>query len=88
MTAAIADQTYPAQLVAKQHQVFAEQPHEARRLFGRQLLGNGDRVPVASKELAPGRAWANPGQKFIFFLGQHDASVFFVPVRGSSMKVG
>src|SRR5438874_11223562 len=77
--AAIADQTDAAECVAEQHQVFAEQSHEPRRLLIGQLLGDGDWMPVTAQQAAGGRSGTNPCQQLIFLSGQHGA----LPVSGN-----
>ncbi len=60
--------------VPEQDEVFAEDLHPDRVTVGSgQLLGEGDREPEASKELAHGRTRAGSTDEFVFLARQHVA---------------
>src|SRR5687768_7582438 len=80
------EQTRAALIVAKQHQVFAQQPPFDRAVL--QLIGKTDRMPVASQHLAARRAVAHPGQHFVFFTTQRHDSLSFSAAAISSTKRG
>jgi hypothetical protein len=72
MGAAVADQADSPELVTEENQIFAEGAHKTGRLLRGELLGDRDRVPVASEELAGGSARANAGQELVLCRAQHD----------------
>src|SRR5213594_4016716 len=58
--------------VSEQDEVFAEHLHPDRvTVWPRDLLGEGDWEPEASKELAHGRARASSTDEFVFLARQH-----------------
>src|SRR5688572_2497828 len=74
MRTAIMQETQFPLLALKQHQIFAEDPHEFDRILLRKILRDGDRLPVAAQQFPRRRSRTNARQHLIFFRCQHLSS--------------
>jgi hypothetical protein len=50
MGATVFEKAHPSLLIAKQHEIFSQYPHELDGVFFGQLAGDGDRVPVTAEQ--------------------------------------
>ena len=73
MGAVVGEQAHVAALVLEEHQVLAQQPYVLGGVGLSQLLGKGDRVPVAKQQLDGLRARAHPDEQLVLFVCQHPA---------------
>ena len=71
MGAVAVDQAVAAFLVAKQHQVFAEQFDRTHRTRPLQLIHQRRRLPVHPHQLAAGVLAAGAGDQVVRFLAHH-----------------
>src|ERR1700744_4117392 len=65
------DQAVAALLVAKQHQVLAEQFYRFDRARSLQLVDQRRRLPVHPHQLAAGILWTGAGDQVVLFLAHH-----------------
>src|SRR5205823_787536 len=72
--AVVLDEPDVPTLVLEEHQVLAQHADKLRRILVRQLLGDGDRMPVAPQQLTRRRAGADLRQHLVLFLRQRHAS--------------
>src|SRR5438094_4414974 len=80
----VGDATGLATLVQKEDEVLAKRPNEPGGVFRSQLLGQGDRVPVAAKELTAWRSRLDLCQQLVLFGSKHQEPprVPFILSRG------
>jgi hypothetical protein len=71
MGAVTVDQAVAALLVAKQHEVFAEQSDRANRPRSLQLVDQRGRLPVHPHQLAAGVLAPGAGDQIVRFLAHH-----------------
>ena len=71
MSAMDAKQTDAVELIAKEHEVFAEQAHRKRGATRRDLRTERNGLPVTAYERAAGRPGANLSQEVVLLAGQH-----------------
>lgn len=70
------EQAVAAALVAKQHEVLAEQPHRLDRALALELLDERRRLPVLAHQLAGRRPRPDPGDQVVLLLAHHGAYPF------------
>ena len=70
-----AEQARPILLIAKQHQVLAEQSDLERRSTRRQLFAERRWLPVPPHQLARGHARPDPREPLVLFFRQHPGSI-------------
>src|SRR5262249_35108258 len=74
-----------ALLVAKDHQVLAQEPHRLHRPVARNLVGQRGGLPIAAQQRAGRGLWSRPGDAVVLFGAQHgrDCLSKFGPVPGA-----
>ena len=65
------DEAELAGILAKQHEVLAEEPDRHHRALGDQFVGKRGGLPVAAQHIARRRARADAGQLVVLFLAHH-----------------
>src|SRR5687768_11237567 len=91
----ITEQPDVSRLISKEDEVLSEQTNELRRMLVIELLGDGERQPVAAEQLAGGCARTDVREELVVLDCQHWTSPFessrytalgFQP-RGSELRM-